>query len=261
MRQHHEVRGAPERVLRRKRFASRDAEGALGDRRLRRRTRGVSDLTRADELTGRLARCYSGAIYDAMRERELPSGVLPADIRLLDPARRIAGPAFTVAGSRKPELSVHDCLLSWTRFLAAAPRGHVVVCQPSDRTLAHMGELSAETLHGRGVAGYVVDGGTRDCEFILKLGFGVACRYTTPADIAGAWSIDELGGEIVVGEVVVRTGDHVLADRDGVVVVAAPDVAAVVARAEELAATESDLRVALREGMDPEEAYLRYGVF
>jgi regulator of RNase E activity RraA len=218
-------------------------------------------VTPADGLAGRLARCYSGAVTDAMRERGLPSGVLPSDIQLLDPARRIAGPVFAVAGSRKQGLSVHECLLSWTRFLSAAPAGHVVVCQPSDLTLAHMGELSAETLHGRGVAGYVVDGGARDCDFILELGFGVACRYTTPADIAGLWSIDELGGEVAIGEVVVRTYDYVLADRDGVVVVPASDAPAVVARAEELASTESELRLALRAGIDPEEAYLRYGVF
>jgi regulator of RNase E activity RraA len=214
-----------------------------------------------DELAIRLAGCYTGAVFDATRERRLPSGVLPSAIGLLDRDRRVAGPAFTVAGTRKPGLTEHDCLLSWTRFLAAAPAGHVVICQPNDLTLAHMGELSAETLHLRGVAGYVVDGGTRDSAFIRELGFPVACRYSTPADIAGEWSVDELGGEIAIADVLIRTGDYVLADRDGVIVVPASETPAVVARAEALASTESDLRSALRQGMDPEEAYLRYGVF
>jgi 4-hydroxy-4-methyl-2-oxoglutarate aldolase len=218
-------------------------------------------VTPIDELAIRLAGCYTGAVFDATRERGLPSGVLPAAIRLLDRDRPAAGPAFTVAGSRKLGLSRHDCLLSWTRFLAAAPAGHIVVCQPNDLVLAHMGELSAETLQLRGVAGYVVDGGTRDSAFIRDLGFPVACRYSTPADIAGEWSVDELGGEVPIGDVLVRTGDYVLADRDGVIVVPASETPAVVARAEELASTESELRSALREGMDPEEAYSRYGVF
>ena len=38
----------------------------------------------------------------------------------------------------------------------------VLVCQPNDGVIAHMGELSAETLKLRGVRGYVVDGGCRD---------------------------------------------------------------------------------------------------
>ena len=218
-------------------------------------------MTAVDELTRRFGRCYTGAVYDAMRERGLASGALPPEIRLLDPSRRIVGPAFTVAGSRKPDLSVHDCLLSWTRFLATAPAGHVVVCQPNDLTLAHMGELSAETLHRGRVAGYVVDGGARDVELILELGFGVACRYTTPADIAGAWSIDELGAEISIGDVAVRTGDYVLVDRDGAIVVPAGHAEAIAERAGALVSTESELRVAMRQGMDPHDAYLRYGVF
>ena len=52
-----------------------------------------------------------------------------------------------------------------------------------------MGELSAETLKFRGVRGYVVDGGCRDVDFILKLGFPVCCRYYTPADIVGRWVV------------------------------------------------------------------------
>ena len=58
-------------------------------------------------------------------------------------------------------------------MLSKAPSGAVVMCQPNDGTIAHMGELSAETLKYRGVKGYIVDGGCRDVDFILKLGFPV----------------------------------------------------------------------------------------
>ncbi len=37
-------------------------------------------------------------------------------------------------------------MLAWTTLLSKAPRDSVVVCQPNDSTLAHMGELSSETL-------------------------------------------------------------------------------------------------------------------
>lgn len=218
---------------------------------------------RVDDATiaSRLRRCYSGAVYDALRELGGPPSALPPDIALLDPAASVAGPAFTLLGSRKEGLSAHESLLSWTRFLSAGPRDHVVVCQPNDSTLAHMGELSAETLQRRGVAGFVVDGGARDASFIVRLGFPTACRYTTPADIVCRWSVDDMACTIAIGEVAVHNDDFVVADRDGVVIVPRTMITEVVARTEELMTTESELRKALREGLDPEAAYLRYRVF
>jgi 4-hydroxy-4-methyl-2-oxoglutarate aldolase len=50
-----------------------------------------------------------------------------------------------------------------------------------------MGEHSSETMHFRGIRGYIVDGGCRDSEFIKRIGFRVWCRYFTPIDIVGRW--------------------------------------------------------------------------
>jgi 4-hydroxy-4-methyl-2-oxoglutarate aldolase len=59
--------------------------------------------------------------------------------------------------------------------------------QPNDSTMSHMGEHSSETMHFRGIRGYIVDGGCRDSEFIKRIGFRVWCRYFTPIDIVGRW--------------------------------------------------------------------------
>ena len=55
----------------------------------------------------------------------------------------------------------------------------IIICQPNDSTLSHMGELSAETLAFRNIRGYIVDGGCRDSDFIQKIAFAVFCRYYT----------------------------------------------------------------------------------
>ena len=59
----------------------------------------------------------------------------------------------------------------------------------------------------------------------------------------------------------IATGDWLLGDRDGVVVIPRACVAEVVARTEEVVATESEMRRALIGGMDPVEAYDRFGKF
>ena len=44
-------------------------------------------------------------------------------------------------------------------------------------------ELSAETLQLRGIRGYIVDGGSRDMDFILKIDFPVWSKFYTPRDV------------------------------------------------------------------------------
>jgi 4-hydroxy-4-methyl-2-oxoglutarate aldolase len=124
-----------------------------------------------------------------------------------------------------------------------------------------MGELSAETLHSRGVRGYVVDGGCRDTDFILRLGFPVFCSFTTPKDIVGRWVPDRFGEPITIGEVTVCSGDFLIADRDGVVIIPGAIADEVVAKTEEVMQTESKVRSAILAGMDPQEAYLTFGKF
>ncbi len=212
-------------------------------------------------LADRLEQCYSGAIYDALRAMGRADCVLPHSIRPLDPTRKLAGKVYTVSGHVDESLDPHQTLLQWTALLSRAPAGSVVVCQPNDSTLSHMGELSAETLQFRGVHGYLVDGGCRDSEFILRIGFRVFCRYFTPVDVVGRWVADRFGEPIEIGQVTVRTGDYVLADRDGSVVIPEALAEEVTAEAEQVMRTENLVRKAILAGVDPQAAYLQYGKF
>ena len=136
------------------------------------------------------------------------------------------------------------------------------MCQPNDSTLAHFGELSAEDgMHSRGIRGYIVDGGSRDTGFIETLGFPLFCRYFTPKDIVGRWTVGSLGEPITVGEVSICSGDYVIADRDGIVIIPVDVAEEVARRVTDVMATENLVRKAIREGADPQEAYLKYGKF
>lgn len=213
------------------------------------------------QCADRLQIAYSGAVYDTLRAMGHPNCVLPSAIRPLDPAKRVCGIAYTVEGRCKPNLDAHQTLLAWTALLSKAPRNSVVVCQPNDSTLAHMGELSAETLILRGIRGYVVDGGCRDSEFILKAGFAVWNRYFTPVDVVGRWIAETFEQPIVIGGTTIRTGDLIFADRDGVVVIPHEIAEQVTIRVEETMRTENKVRTAIVGGTDPQKAYLKYGKF
>jgi 4-hydroxy-4-methyl-2-oxoglutarate aldolase len=213
------------------------------------------------DLTDRLARCYTGAIHDVLRDMGHDRFVLPPTIKAIAPGMRVAGEVWTLAGSVDRTRSAHETLFAWTGFLSKAPAGRVVICQPHSDEIALMGELSAETLQRRGVRGYVVDGGCRDVDFILKMGFPVFARFFTPSDIVARWLPTAFGEPITIGAVTIDSGDYVLGDRDGVVIVPRAMAQEVVTRAEAVAETESLMRKAILDGMDPQAAYLKYGKF
>jgi len=212
-------------------------------------------------LTERLEQCYSSAVHDVLRMMGHQNIVLPPAIKAIAPGTRVAGPAWTVAGHIDRTKTRHETLLGWCTLLSKAPSGHVVVCQPNNHEIALMGELSAQSLHARGVRGYVVDGGSRDTDLLLEQGFPVFCSFLTPSDIVERWIPDRYGEPVTIGTVTVSTGDYVLGDGDGVVVIPRAIAEEVITRTEEVVATESDMRRALIGGMDPVAAYDKYGKF
>lgn len=212
-------------------------------------------------ITERLEKCYTGVVHDVMRGMGLKDFTLPPEIRPILPERTLAGPAFTILGKVDPTADAHQTLLAWTGLLSKAPAGSVWVSQPNDRTVAHMGELSAETLKNKGVRGCVADGFARDVNFLLEMGFQTWCRGFTPRDIVGWWLPAATDVEVKIGDVVIQPGDYMIGDRDGLIRVPKAIVEDVVERAEKAIATENKVRTAILAGVDPQEAYLKHGKF
>lgn len=214
-----------------------------------------------DRLNERLAQCYTGVVHDVMRAMGLRDFTLPPELRPLFPERRLAGPAFTIDGRVDPRADAHETLLAWTGLLSRAKAGHIWVSQPNDRVVAHMGELSAETLKNKGVLGCVADGYVRDVEFLIAMGFQTWSRGFTPRDIVGYWLPRAVDVEVRIGDVIIAPGDYLLGDRDGLVRIPQAMVQDVVAQAETAMATENKVRSAILRGVDPQQAYREYGKF
>ena len=213
------------------------------------------------DLTPRLAKLYTGVIHDVMRGMGCKDFTLPHTIRPLTVAKTFAGPVCTLRGRVDRKADAHATLLAWTDFLSKAKAGHVVVIEANDDEVAHMGELSGETLMRKGVAGVVVDGGTRDVEFLMEMGFPVYARYATPRDIVGYWMVDAMDVPIKIGKVSIAPQDYLLADRDGIIVLPRARAAEIVNAAASAIGTENQIRTAILGGTDPQEAYLKFGKF
>jgi 4-hydroxy-4-methyl-2-oxoglutarate aldolase len=212
-------------------------------------------------LTERLEKCYTGVVNDVMRDMGLRNFTLPETLRPILPERTLVGPAFTILGKVDEGADAHKTLLAWTGLLSEAKSGSVWVSQPNDRVVAHMGELSAETLKNKGVRGCVVDGFIRDVNFLLALGFQAWCTGHTPRDIVGHWLPVATEVDVTIGNVLIHPGDYLLGDRDGLIRIPAGIVEDVVEKSEKAMTTENRVRKAILSGVDPQQAYLQYGKF
>jgi regulator of RNase E activity RraA len=214
-----------------------------------------------DPRIAQFSTCYTSVVHDVMRAMGLRNFTLPRELRPLDPTRVLCGPAWTVEGRIDETAEAHDTLYAWTGLLSKAPAGHIWTAQPHNQVIAQMGELSAETLHRKGLLGCVLDGGVRDTDFLLRLGFPAWARFNTPRDIVGMWLPTATETEIVIGEVAIAAGDWLHGDRDGMVRVPADRLDEVIPAAVTAMETENKVRTAILEGMDPQEAYLKWGKF
>ena len=212
----------------------------------------------------RFAAIYTAALADILDARGLREQTLPPGIGALERGMRVAGPAYTVTGGPSEHLDerAYDAAIRKVLgMLGDVPSGSVAVYACDQDVSAHLGELSVTSLQARGVAGCVLDGGCRDVGFILEQGFPVFARFVTPEDSTWRWELEATQVPIHIGKVDVEPGDWVVGDEDGVVVVPKAIVEEVLTEAEQKAATESEIRAAVRDGMTPLEAYERFGTF
>ncbi len=188
-----------------------------------------------EEIRGVLELVSSANLSDALHR----SGVLEG-LRPLFPGIRLVGPALTVRTYPG----------DWAKPVEAidlAQPGDVVVIDAGGVGPAIWGELATNSALQRGLNGVVIDGAIRDSGDIARLGFPAFSRLVMP-NAGEPKGFGEIGVPIRVGGVKVESGDWVLGDDDGVVVL--PRILAVeyANRSMDVLEKENRIREEIKEG-------------
>jgi 4-hydroxy-4-methyl-2-oxoglutarate aldolase len=129
----------------------------------------------------------------------------------------------------------------------ARPGDVLVIDGKGDQTAALMGTIMMTACKQLGVAGVVIDGAVRDSLEIDEMDFPVFSVGTNPngptKNVPG-----RIGHPVTCGGVTVRSGDLVLADADGVVVIERQSVEALLPLAGKKVEDESARVAAIRKG-------------
>lgn len=171
------------------------------------------------------------------------SGGVPMSPRIRPVWRgaRVSAPAFPVTCSTTDNLAIHVAV-------AEAPPGSVLVVDVGDDgARGYWGEVLTTGAESRGLKGLVIDGGVRDVDALEAHGFPV---FSTMVALRGATKQEpgRIGSPASVGDVEVCAGDWVVGDADGVTVVPAARLDAVLAAGQARAAKEQHYFEELRAG-------------
>jgi 4-hydroxy-4-methyl-2-oxoglutarate aldolase len=203
----------------------------------------VTKVTRPDrKLVDAFKDLAAATVYEAAGRR----GSVDPGIKPLGRGIRVLGPALTVECHPKDNLMLH-------KALQIAQEGDVLVASTQGYPDAgYWGGLMATSAMARQLGGLVIDGCVRDSAEILEMGFSVFCRGTCMRGTVKG-TLGRVNHPIVFGEVVVKPGDLVLGDDDGLVIVTRAEMEAVLKAARERVAKEVNKAAELAKGVSSVE--------
>jgi regulator of RNase E activity RraA len=211
------------------------------------------------ELLARYEQLYTGAISDVLREHALLDQAI-GQLIPLRPERTVAGFAFTVKSA--PNVKITGEMSFRTQMLDAMATGSFVVWDTSNDEKATLwGGVMTATAVGKGIKGALIDGGIRDTHQILEKDFPVFYRHRIPNGSLGRCLITHYQIPILIRGVVIKPGDIVLGDIDGIVVVPRDIAYAVLVRAEEIRANEKKIFSWVAEGQSVQQITAKGGYF
>ncbi|MBT5265423.1 MAG: RraA family protein [Rhodospirillaceae bacterium] len=185
------------------------------------------------------------------RWRQIPAAVagdclnrtncMAGAVKPLSPEMRLTGHARTLRTMVGDNGPVHAGipLMEAGEIIVIATGGY------SDTAI--IGGILTTAAKHKGVAGFVLDGPVRDVTELKEMGLPVFCAGAVPAGPHKGFG-GEIDGPIACGGVVVRPGDVILGDEDGVTVVPLERAADTLLQAEALLAKEASTLEALAEG-------------
>ena len=206
---------------------------------------------------------YSAVLSDVLDSAGHPHQAMRPFVRPVDDAVVLFGrvrtglymPVYQVAPGENPyevEIALVDDLKP----------GDVAVlaCGGPTERIAPWGELLSTASHCRGAEGCVTDGLVRDVRQIRAMGFALFHGGIGPLDTKGRARMVEMDTPVECGGVLIRPGDLIFGDVDGVVVIPGGEAEAILAEAFRKVTAENTTRDELLDGRLLREVYERHGV-
>ena len=138
----------------------------------------------------------------------------------------------------------------WAKPIEAidkAEKGEIIVVDVNRGRTAIWGELATWSAKIKDLSGVVIDGAVRDLDDLVKIDFPIFSRYVSP-NAGEPKGLGEIGAEIICGNQTVKTGDWIIGDDSGVVVVPQEIAQEIANRALDVKEHENRIREEIKSG-------------
>jgi 4-hydroxy-4-methyl-2-oxoglutarate aldolase len=202
-----------------------------------------------DPLIAGFKSTYPASVSDAVELITGKNGTMRYDMKLMTGANMV-GRAVTALA--RPVSSDQATTALATKhsveMIDEAKPGEVgVIVMEGSLDIAAMGNLMATAAVERGMAGMVLDGAIRDLWDVRRMGLTVYARSKSPRTAVGHYATVAKNVPVECAGVIVRPGDIIVADEDGVVVVPQDRAGEVLKRAQAIDQQESGMFPFIRE--------------
>jgi regulator of RNase E activity RraA len=206
-------------------------------------------------------RLTTAILSDSLDAAGLRNQVVQFRLAPLVAGSRIFGRAWTVAFEPSTDDNPADPYGPAIDYISAIGTGEIaVIATDESNESAFWGELFSAAALGAGAVGVVTDGNLRDTDKIVGLGFPAFSLSRRPIDYRMRMRVAGVGQPVTIGGVSVASGDLVMADDDGVVVIPQSAEVEVLRRARERAAGESTVLSELLAGETLRQVWDRHGI-
>jgi regulator of RNase E activity RraA len=212
------------------------------------------------ELLVRFEQLYTGAVNDVLREFCHLDQALPGYILPLREYKTVAGFAFTVKSS--PNVLIQGEMDFRVEMLNEMGKDRFVIWDTGkDEKATLWGGVMTATAKGKKVKAACIDGGIRDTHQIIAADFPVFYKYRISNGSLGRCLITHYQIPVLIGDTLIRPGDVILGDIDGVLVVPRDIAYDVLIRAEEIKENEKKIFCWVKEGQSIHEIKEKGGYF
>jgi regulator of RNase E activity RraA len=200
----------------------------------------------------------TGTICNALDRKGLSGAML--GLRAIVPGMQLLGCAVTVLETCGERGCVSPEDLNLAAIIEAVEPGDVAVIANNGHRVSSGGGVFGYALKAAGAAGVVVDGGVRDIEQIHQYQLPIFAKHVVPVTGKARIKVEAINQPIHVDSVLVRPGDIVLGDANGVVCIPQAAADEILALAEKQDSLDNLTVELMRQGLSFREAQARAGV-